>query len=120
MTKYLLLILFPLNVFASGSLSLEPAYDPIRHRTHYGLGLAVFQPIKKSISYSSWTGYGNGIEGESNFHSWAVSKHSVDFVLFKRLTLSPGVRFNYLDDQETGYKKRFFTEANLKLQVKIW
>jgi len=107
--------------FAAGSLSVEPSYDPARNRFHYSLGLGVHQPITKDIAYTSWSGFGNDIlTEESNYHSWYVSKHSVEIKVLEDLTVSPGVKVNYLDDQETGYKKRLYAEVLTKIVYKLW
>lgn len=117
---YLLFITFSLSAFASGVLSLEPSYDPQRDRTHFAFGLGVWQKITPKIAYNSWTGFGDSYDGGSKYHSWYVSKHQADFDVTKALTFSPGVRLNYLDDQENGFDKRLFGEVFAKIQYKLW
>lgn len=116
-----LVTFFSLQAFASGSLSLEPSYDPARARFHYSLGLGVYQTITPMLAYSSWTGLGNDLfSEEGNYHSWYVSKHQIEIKVMEDLTISPGVKLNFLDDQETGYKKRLYGEALAKIVYKIW
>ncbi len=115
-----LLCLFTNLAFASGSLSVEPSYDWQRERVHYALGLGIYEPLFKGAAYNSWTGFGNDFKSESNFHSWYVTKHSVDVNVTDALVISPGVKVNLLDDQETDYKKRLYGEALVKISYKLW
>lgn len=117
---YLCTLLISLSAFASGTLSLEPSYDPVRDRTHFALGLSVWQKLTDKIDYSSWTGFGDSYDSGSQYHSWYVSKHQADFNLSKAFTFSPGVRVNLLDDQEDEFKKRLFGEVYAKIQYKLW
>lgn len=108
------------TAFASGTLILEPSYDPQRDRTHFAFGLGVWQKLTDKIDYTSWTGLGDSYDNGSKYHSWYVSKHQVDLNVSKAFTFSPGVRLNYLDDQEDEFKKRLFGEVFAKIQYKIW
>lgn len=118
---YFLFITFSLNAFASGTLMVEPGYDWERGRTHYSVGLGVYETLTKSIAYSSWSGMGNSVLDEKDsYHSWAVSKHSIDIKALEKLTVSPGVKLNYLDDRELGDKKRLYGEVILKIAYKLW
>ena len=119
-TITLIITVISQTAFASGTLSLEPSYDAERGRSHYSLGLGVYEELSKVYAYNSWTGFGNSVDEDSLYHSWIVSKHQIDVKPLEKLTVSPGLRVNYLDDQETDYKKRLFLEGFLKVNYKLW
>lgn len=120
LTLKVLILLFPFLAHAGGSISLEPSYDPERDRTHVSIGLGVYQLIKKDMAYSSWTGFGDSYDQATTYHAWYITKHQLDLKVSDRVTFSPGLKLNYLDDQENDYKKRLFGEVFGKISVKLW
>lgn len=109
-------MLFSSAAFGSGTLSVEPRYNPETERTYLISGLGIYEKLFWGMAYNSWTGYGDGAsEGASEYEEWLVSKHQIDLRI-KNFTASPGIRFFYMPDGSDDIQSEYF----MKLSYRVW
>ena len=111
--------LFCLNAHATGKLSIEPSYDPENDESHVTFGLAIYEKLDKDIYYSSWTGFGDSFDLDSNYKDWYVTKHQLDFKLTDGVTFAPGGRVN-LKAKDGQEKQVVFGEVFTKISLTLW
>ena len=118
---FMFLLMLPALAFANGKLSLEPSYDPVQDHSHLTFGLAVYEKLDDGIAYSSWTGFGDSYDLDTNYKSWYTTKHQVDFTDNNGLVFSPGVRVSYLDhDFDNSTPKKIIPEVFGKVSIELW
>lgn len=103
---------------ASGTLMLEPRYNPETKSTYIVAGLATKSKLWGPVGYSSWTGLGDKANG-IDYSNWYVTKHQLDFKIMS-VTLSPGVRFGYSEKFGSFGLDKIEVEYFGKIAAPLW
>ncbi len=110
LTLSLLFLAFP--CFASGKLTVKPAYVLDDGRVKYDIGLAVYEKLRKDLYYNGW--FGGGEYDHYLGKQWYKTGQGVE-TLYGPLKLGVGASYQY-NPQTHFDEKQIFSD----LSVKLW
>jgi len=123
--KYLIALLFSMNAYASGKISLEPRYDSVDGKMSGIIGFSVWERLSPKVSYDGWAGYGTdgtpyGYQDSSLFHNWVVVKNQLNVDLSETIQASPGVRMQYNPTASDMEIPRYLEEYYVRFTYVLW